>query len=418
MDKKTGVRSGPPPPAEVKGSTARVNVIDYSKEVVSVVGIVTEKTRITLPEYRELMKIKEPPLTNCHVTLEIKGVATAVANAIRRVPIDELKHHALYIHAYRAENEEKRIQEDPFMNEQVLSQRIKNIPLRPRIPDNIVKNARFRLMIENKSDSTKTVMSGDISVVDGIQKSGTASEKILFNPTAELAFIQPGYCIYVHDIRIREGYGKIDGVFRAACLGRLKHLDIPEAPAKETHPRGAPRADESGYLVSTLVADPRHHQIGFTIPATGPDPEEAIGVIVASCANIIERLRAVLIGLKEVNAATVDAAPKRGEGIHFTLIEGDISEGILWVSAETHTIGNLIKRMIFELKPSIVFVDYTCIQHENGIRVTIKDRSDVVKLARDGVQRGIDIIEKIKSGVESAPRKEISEEVGESKSKK
>ncbi|MDE2097659.1 MAG: hypothetical protein KGL39_10460 [Patescibacteria group bacterium] len=396
--------------AEKKAETKvdRIPLIDYSKEVVTVVRVAVEKTRITLPEYAEIMKIKEPPLTKCRVVVELKGVATAVASALRRAPLGEVQGRSLYIHAFRDEAADKKAADDPFMVEEVLSTRIRCIPLRFWVPDSVVRDARFRLFVTNDTESTKTVMSGDLTIVSGVQpeKKGAKSrgDSVLFNPTIELAFIQPGHCLRVHDIRIREGYGRQGGEFRVACLGTLRHLDIKEAPRAETHTRGGARADESGYLESTLIADPRHHEVGVTVPATGPDPNEAVAVMLAACTNIIDRLRIILSALKDVVLTSGEKDPaKGGEGVQFTLIsQSDGSEGVLWVGGETHTVGNLLKRMIFELNPAVGFVDYTSRQHENGIRVTVRDKGDVVALVRRGLERGIATFEKIHTGIRDA----------------
>ncbi len=164
-----------------------------------------------------------------------------------------------------------------------------------------------------------------------------------------------------------------------------------------------PVADLSGYKVSCMVADPRHHVLRAVVPATSPAPAEARAVFADACTNVRERLQLVAAAVEQAAAASAGSTGTR-HGIQYTVIqlEGGLTEGVLQVPGETYTIGELLKRTVFELEPGISSVTSLVIQHENRLEVTIQHTDDVTKLLRAAIQRAIETFDTIRQGITDA----------------
>lgn len=372
-------------------------------EVLKVEVTRIELQALVLKELAELAGIDKLPLAKAEMKIQIRGVPTAFANGLRRVMVDEMKGRYLKV----GESLGASGTNDPFMFDQFVRDRIGLIPLRPQISKEIVKNLRMDVHIENKTTSDMTVYSGDMAVVKG-----ELTEPI-FNPTFEIAFLQPGHSLHVEDIHIDEGYGRDFGPCQVGSLGANKHLDLKEAPREQTHAMDAPLADESGYAESSMLSNPRHHEVSITIPAIGVNPAEAVSVAIDACINIKERLKLIQNSLEteslaeqkgEISASAGKAAVGRlwgGGNIQFTLIdlEDGKARGVLWIGGETDTIGNILGRTVYEMVPTVLYCGYTCIRHENGVRLTVIHDSDVMGIVSRAIRRAHSVIDSIQRGI-------------------
>lgn len=321
------------------------------------------------------------PLGMVKVEVELKGVPVAVPNAIQRVVMDELKGRCLIFPseldpAGRGEDggfvRDKTT--DPFMVEHFVRDRLRCVPLRYQISEEVVKTLRLALRSENPTSSMKAVYTGDLII--------TAGEKLLtgtwlFNPTIELAVLQPGRTLTIEGIRISEGFGREHASYNVGIRGALRYLDQEEekdvfAPDKGAIAPGSKGsrlpADWSGYKGSSLLMNPRHHMVSFVLPAVprGRDREVARSVLADVCISIKKRLRLVQ-GILETNSSrretrfVVVPAGKDREAV----------KGTLSVPDETDTIGVLLKRAVYELTPDIHYVGYTAVRHERVMKLTL-----------------------------------------------
>jgi len=335
------------------------------------------------PVMNDLYGISELPLCPAELDFDLKGVNYAISNAIRRVMCDELPSYCLAIDESIMTSEQCN---DPFMFDQVVRGRIQLIPLVLGITDEIAKSIKFDLDFENKETYPLYVHSGDMRMVSGRQT------KPIFNPTFRLALLQPSTYIHLKNIFITSGIGRDNAAYQLMCQTSSVALDIPMYPKDQTHPCSAPHEGESGYTVSTLVADPHDYQIHGVIPATYPnDDERILQVPIRACQNIIDRLRMIYNALTE----------KQREEVVFTPFseKSAQNESLLKVKGETHTIGNLLTKMIFDHYPELKFVGYTCNRFENEMKLTIThDASiDCQKVLFETIDRCIKIMEKIKT---------------------
>jgi DNA-directed RNA polymerase subunit L len=331
------------------------------------------------------------PLVPTLLEIEIRGIPIAMANALQRVMMDEMRGKRLDVERTGSGNDPgfKLVDStDPFMNEHFVISRLQLIPLRVQIPESQANELRFQLHAENNTASDKIIYAGDLEVVSG------QIHEILFNPTFPLALIHPGRTLIIENIHITYGYGRQHASYNNAVRGAIKHLDLQRlsdielkgrSPADEIADDSTPAerllksrqaehiSSQSGYIENPMISNPRHHLISVVIPGAPRNPAAVKAVAIDACANIKERLRYIQ-GILEANSSDVQdsrtqtmfiitSAKGHGESIS--------TKGVLTVHNETNTIGAILFRAIYELTPDIEYVGYVCIPHENRVRLTV-----------------------------------------------
>lgn len=368
-----------------------------SMSKVEVVGVKVTRHEITaadVPELRTLFRIDRLPLAQAHFEVEIKGVPTAVINALRRTLIDEMPGHALKVPADGFNN---KLTTEVFMLPQFVNTRIACIRLPPQIPPEIIANLRLKLNVSNMDAIPLIVYAGDLEVTGG------EMPEPLFNPTTRIAILQPGKTLAIEGIYIETGYGRDNGVFNVATCGCYQHLDLEQFSDADMRDEKGVAVDWSGYKISSLVADPRHHRLMATLPATTAKPAEVRAVLVDACTNIVERLR--LIATSVERRAEAPSGGFAHCGIQYTVValEAGLSEGTLQVPGETHTIGELLRRTIYELTPDISNVAYTIISHENRLSLSVRHTEDVTRILMRAIHHAIATFNSIQRGVSASP---------------
>lgn len=332
------------------------------------------------------------PLAQEKVRIEIAGVPTAVANGLRRVLKDEMRGRCLTFDREGFKREEST---DRFMDHDFVLTRMRMIPLRPQIPEQVVKNLRLSLFAENTSDNVMTVYSGDLVVAQG-----DLSEP-LFNPTHELAFLQPGCTLRIDDIYLAEGFGRQDAAFIVAVRTVSRPLDLEEVPRAETHDSGGKATEQSGFTESSLVANPRRHEISAFFPAVPEGGHVSLVAVCDACAVVMERLRFIQ-GVLQTPGATQRAS----NAYYLTSAEdGGRTKGILGIRDETDTIGNILARSVYELAPDISFVGYTCIPHESVMKLTVihavAEADEIRKIVERAIRHAHGTFNAIQRGVKA-----------------
>ncbi len=319
-----------------------------------------------IPNIKKIIGIDELPLCNTYVSIELKGISTAYMNAFRRTSIDEMTGYALQVPS----NMDWRDTTDEFMLPQFVIQRISLIPLKLNIGNDFNK-IEFELVVENNTTSVLPVYSKDLKLV-----SGKLSEPI-FNPTFKICILQPGRKIAIYGIYIGSGIGKDNTAFQRARCGSYKHLDIPQYERKETHEPGGKAVDYSGYKISSMESNPKHHLYTCTLVSTNEDKAEIKTLFIDVCINLKERLRYILSYIEStINNESFS------QGIEynvFQLTDGTF-EGILQIINETHTIGELLKRTIYDLFPDIINVKYIIILHDDKLKITIQYKEHITSI--------------------------------------
>jgi len=377
-----------------KGRTAREEKKeDHSALVPEVVRVEVSRHEITaedVPELQELFRIDRLPLAQAQVTIELKGIPTAVVNAIRRAVTDEMPGRALQVPPGGFDT---KLTTDQFMLPHFVNMRIALLPLRTQIPTSVVDQLRLRLNVTNTGASPLSVYAGDLEVVEG------RMTEPLFNPTTKLAFLQPGKSIVINDISIATGYGFDNAAFIVARRAMFKHLDIPEYTDEEMRLDGGPATDLSGYKISCMRAYPQHHVLKAILPATTDNPAASRAVFADACSNIKGRLRLI--------STTIDRhsdAPSARKGIQYTEVEleSGLMEGILQIPNETHTIGELLRRTIFDIAPDLASIEYEIVSHENRLVLTVRHTENVTRIIQRAVHHAINTFDIIQKGITAA----------------
>ena len=244
---------------------------------------------------------------------------------------------------------------DVYMLPQFVNNCIAMIRIRRQIPEDIIRDVRFKLDVKNTGSSPLKIYSGDLAVSAGTLKIP------LFNPTSLIAIIQPGKRLLITDIQIITGTGRENGLFNVACQAAFSHTDLEEYTDDEI--RRGEMADYSGYKLQSTEADPRQHQLFAIIPATSSNSNEIYVLLTDVCSNIIERVHRIMVvskeSSKEVTFTTV-------------VLDSGVSEGTLQIAGESHTIGALLRRIIFDQNPGIENVAYLIDPITDVLKLTIK----------------------------------------------
>jgi len=339
------------------------------------------------------------PLAKEKVSLELSGVPTAVANALRRAVKDEIRGHCL---TFDHDGFDREASTDPFMEDDFVRTRIRMIPLSPQIPETLVKNLRFALYAANPTDRVMHVYSGDLCVT-----AGSLTAEPLFNPTHEIAVLQPGRTLRITDIRLAEGYGTQDAAFVVGVRAVSRPLDLDEAPREETHVCGGKAVEQSGFLESSLVSNPRRHRVCVTFPAVPSGGRVSLTVLVDTCDAIMRRLRFIQQVLEAAQTrAAAESSASRAAAYFLVTPDGFRTKGVLSVRNETDTIGHLLARSIYELMPDIGYVGYTCIPHEKTMRLTVahvvSEPSEIEPIVTRAVCHAYGIFTQIQRGIKAA----------------
>lgn len=342
---------------------------------------------------------KALPLAKERIEVELVGVPFAVSNALRRTLAGELRGCCLTFDRSLATT-------DPFMaDEDFVRTRLRMIPLRPLVSEALVKELRFALVAENRTENVMAVYSGDLLVVEGVLA------EPLFNPTHEIAFLQPGRALRIGDIRLAEGFGNQDAAFAVCVRTSACPRDLQEVPREETHGENGAFAEQSGFVQSSLVANPRHHRVTACLPAVPAGGGAAATVLLDACGVIMKRLRyiqGVLEGARTRAAALsgqgAGASTHRAANAYFLVTPvGPFTKGVLGVRNETDTIGNLLARSVYELMPDIAYAAYTCVPHEKMMKLTVchavSEPGEVEPIVTRAVKHAYGIFSKIQQGI-------------------
>lgn len=334
-----------------------------SVELVSIGLVRKEINNTNVPDIKKIIGIDSLPLVNTYVSIEIKGISTAYINAFRRTSIDEMTGYALQIPVDMNWTETT----DEFMLPQFIIQRIAMIPLKLNIGNELNK-ITFDLNAENNTTNIMNIYSKDLKLI-----TGKLSEPI-FNPTFKICVLQPGRKISIKGIYIGTGLGKDNIAFQRVRCAAYKHLDIQQYSRKDTHELNGSMADYSGYKISSMVSNPRHHLYTGIIVSTNKDTAEIKTLFIDICINIKERLRYILSFIE--STINNESSSQGIDYSTFQLSEG-IYEGIIQITGETHTIGELIKRTIYDLIPDIINVKYILSLHDDKLKITIQYKEHV-----------------------------------------
>ena len=300
-------------------------------------------------------KIIDLPLRPATLTFNLQNTNVAVANAFRRVLMDELLSPRLSIKPGSFYST------DPFMTEHFVRNNIELIPLL-RILNPDVQKMKFKLHVQAKNSvdlkelkkkETQMVYSSDIVPLHG---------KLPFpimNSTFELAELQEGAEIKIDEISIEYGTGSKHAAFATSSNGSIRNLDIEQYTDKDINSKNGKAAYESGYKTSSLLAESREFEVTVTLRSMNESSCQlhAKELLRDTCQVMLSYNNTVRKEPRQFSISQIDNKTK-----HITKI---VSLGM------TDTIAHVITRAIDESIPEIDHVSYRCIPHKANIEITI-----------------------------------------------
>lgn len=323
----------------------------------------------------------------------IDGCSNAVANAIRRTVLCELKV------TYLTCEYEDIVTDDPHVIPEMIQKRIREIPLLQSVPPDTVFNLEYQ---------NKTLLTDDVKT--GLLVPKGRNNTMYFNETTTLVSIAPGRSIKISNCRIASDFSYKDGLGMCAvafnatsiCLDQtpidmyadmkktlriiseaveLNENGVPTVPTVPTIPNvptaKSKKAPESTAPVgiSTHIADPRVWKIAFNTNGTLSSKE----IVKRTCSNIIDRLKHVL-------------------SLLHTIVSND-NQYVLTIHGESHTIGNLLMKTTDELYSDVEAVTYNCPNVERTAVIRIIYADDINTLYKNVIDHLVGTFDSIRSAI-------------------
>lgn len=335
----------------------------------------------TLATLTRLYGIKKLPLAPMEASIDISGISTTAINSLRRVIAGETPGYRLT--ADKVDTNAK------YAFDEFVLRRIQFVRLARLISDDDIKTIKFELDMVNGTATPMKVYIGDLKIVEGKLSSP------IFNPTTLIVTLEPGAHITIKNIHIEKGYGRDNDSFAITCLGRFTHLDIPQYSEEDI--KSGPAMEYSGYKQSCLVANPQAHKLTFMIPASSGNKSEALWILVDGCDNIISRFRVIaniMTQIEEKQSSNV-------MGISYTeTTTSSITVGTLIIPNETHTVGEILRRTIYDEHPNVSNLSLSIDNYINTMSLKVGHTTEsVIKLILSAVRRIIQTFEEIRQPI-------------------
>jgi DNA-directed RNA polymerase subunit L len=366
------------------------------------------------PTFRELTKLgfKGPlevwglpeglPLAPATLTIDLEA-SRAVANALRRVAMCELKGYSL-----KATFSNVGPNCDPHIIPSMLCGDLRQLPLNRAVAQACV-GRRFALKASNlgapgpEGRPGPTPLTGFLVYSGSIEgKEGEPVPPGLFNPSFPLAYLNPGYALEVDDIELVEGRGH--GSFDNLVRGAIRPLDVGRHPDDAVRRRDGAAADSSGYTESSSTSSPRRHRLTGVLRATGRHAEaEARSLFSDACSEVARRVSALVPALR--------GNPAEGGGVSYSEapLEDGLREGRLSVAGESTTLGELLQEAICETA-DVAFSSYDIVAHDGSrLDLTVRHACDperdasVAKVIARAAARILRTFEALSQGFADAP---------------
>lgn len=336
----------------------KTSISDYSIEFIT----------IDAPIIKEMYGIDELPLKRASVRFAVNNVSTAVANSIRRVLLDEIRHYMLQI-----TNDDIVINTtyDNYISYEYVNGRLAGIPIKLSLDPEIAENVYFSISAENRTEDNVDILSGSMKIHT---TNGYKLKKPIFNPSFQVASLRPGHTLNLTKIKIVRGMGMENANFQCVSNAVSRPTDL------ETYTYEEIKDDHkiqrhSKYKQSCLVADPCMHEVLFNVKAVY-DKDDINILIEDTFKNLVERFRMLL------NDTDLEK--------HVTPISDEYSQLKLELE-ETVTISHVLMKCIYDLTLNQVKeVKYVMDITSGVILFTLIDR-DPLKLYTEGINYAITI---------------------------
>lgn len=281
-----------------------------------------------------------PSIPHATLTFELHHSSIAFANAIRRCMTNELTLKYLTVDMSDID-----ITYGSNIVKEVVLKRIESIAIHPSIP----LTETFKV---SKNNDTTTFMDVNSESILSTSKKNNTS---YFTNGITLCTLEAGHYISIDNIHVQTARGKDNG---RAALGTIAYEII-----------------DHNMEQSSLISHPSSFR--FTVETNGNFNQALYDPIHMTVHALIQRLERIENVLKELKQEQKD------QGIYY-LIEFNVFK--LFIPDESHTIGNLMKRYIYQLDPSIEYVNYRIVHpSKEELFIDIKNHTNPKKICLDAI---------------------------------
>ena len=352
--------------------------------MVKLIAMKFDRKEINIDYMEKIIGIKKLPLADTYISIEISDISTAYINAIRRTGLNKIIGYCLTIPIDNDWNETN----DNFIIPQFISQRLNLIPLKPNI-ESFYKSIKFDLIIENNTSENIDIYTKDLKLV-----SGYLPEPI-FNPTFKICTLFSGKKIVIKNIYISTGIGKDNASYQIIKRPAYTHLDIEQYSYNETHTVHGEMSDCSGYKISSMIANPKHHLFTCVISATNNNFNELIFIFNEICINIKNRVDTIMKYIQSV----VNDKKIVNKNISYVTIKLSENkyETTLKLYDEGYTIKELIKRTLFDKVSDIINIKDNVNIYENLLTINIIYNKNIDSILIEVLTDIINIYESLQS---------------------
>jgi len=320
------------------------------------------------------------PLARQELSFVVEDVDPAVASAFRRTMCTEMPGPFLFF-----ANEDVVVGErdEKFMLSSFLVMQISNLPLRHGLQAAEHEGVSLRLRVANDRGVVRKVYAGDLEFFkDGKPHTPAAP---WFNPTAQIAFVNPGNTLAIDNIRVAESTGRMYAAAQTAVRGRCIPLDLEELPLEATHSGYQGDAQRSGFVMRRdgLPVTPRKFRVSVAVPAAlrGSDAArklpfracDALLMRLRSARTVVDRAQAAAGGDTESSYWAARARPADPGAPQF-------SEGTLYLRGETETVTQMLKTVLARY-PDVSFVGAGRQVEAAAIQLTVVAAGDAEDLS-------------------------------------
>lgn len=234
-----------------------------------------------------------PVEVNQIMSFELVGSNCAFANALRRTVMNEIPVRHLTVSTSDI------FSTDPWIDNQIIRNRIEMIP----IPQDTPIGSTYAIRYENTSDTYVDIMSSEL------KQRGVAPKGML--QSIPICSINAAYSLVVDNITVSESFGYTNS---RVSIGRIGYEIL----------------NHDMVNLSAADSDPNHFRLELEVPAN-IDPSELV-------------------------RKAIDSICARLDAIDYSQVKIEYDVYKLSITNESHTIGNLLARYIFELYPIIDYV--------------------------------------------------------------
>jgi DNA-directed RNA polymerase subunit L len=271
-----------------------------------------------------------PNINKKTISFTLLNSSCEFANAVRRVITEELDVKILHVDITNIHVDDKEILSD------VIKDRIEYIPINQNINDTY----KFKLNNKNNTLNIQNIYTKDLLLLNGNDDISK-----LFNTNVKICDLNSNKYITINDITITKNKGYYNAK-HALCTVKYKIIN-------------------TDFKIPTLNNDNTDFEFAITTNAN----IEPLNIIKNVVLNLEQRLDLIKINITNYNKINNPTDLALIESTDLYIIKNyDIYS--YYINEESHTIGGLISKYIYNLEISIELVNY-CIEHPNKRQLII-----------------------------------------------